>query len=118
MLDVHTISVPGDFEGDHCVGRDARKDPVSWRRVPGQGFERRTTLTLPEAVGDRALIIYGGACEFRTLVIPPARREAVRALLLPIRSGDRRQPPPLTYGSAVCDAVARYLRDVPRRDRC
>ena len=85
---------------------------------PAKGFERRTTLTLPEAVGDRALIIYGGPYEFRTLVIPPAGREAVRALLLPIRRGDRRQPPPLIYGSAVCDAVARYLRDVPRRDRC
>jgi hypothetical protein len=85
---------------------------------PAKGIERRTTLTLPEAVGDRALIIYRGPYEFRTLVIPPAGREAVRALLLPIRRGDRRQPPPLTYGSAVCDAVARHLHDVPRRDRC
>ncbi|MDA0180023.1 hypothetical protein OJ997_06930 [Solirubrobacter phytolaccae] len=94
------------------------KIPPPGAACPAKAFERRTTLTLPEAVGDRALIIYAGPYEFRTLVIPPAGREAVRALLLPIRRGDRRQPPPLTYGSAVCDAVDRYIRDVPRRDRC
>jgi hypothetical protein len=94
------------------------KIPPPGAGCPAKELVRRTTLTLPEAVGDRALIIYGGPYEFRTLVIPPAGREAVRALLLPIRRGDRRQPPPLTYSSAVCDAVARYLQDVPRYDRC
>ncbi len=85
---------------------------------PAVGLRRRKTVTLPEAVGDHALIIYAGPYEFRTLVIPPVGRQAVRALLLPIRRGDRRQPPPLVYGSAVCDEVARHLRDLPRRDRC
>jgi hypothetical protein len=75
------------------------------------------TMTLSRPVGDRAFIEYEGPYAFRFVLIPPVGRAAVRKLVLPVRR-DRRQPPPLIYIGPACDAVARYLRDVPKTDWC
>jgi hypothetical protein len=75
------------------------------------------TMTLSRPVGDRAFIEYEGPYAFRFDLIPPVGRAAVRKLVLPVRR-DRRQPPPLIYIGPACDAVARYLRDVPKTDWC
>jgi hypothetical protein len=83
----------------------------------GVGSDFETTVALPEPVGQRALVIYDGPYDLRKIVIPPRGRAAARDLVLPIRN-DRRQPPRLAYSGAACDAVARYLRDVPRQSWC
>jgi hypothetical protein len=75
------------------------------------------TLQLPRPIGDRALITDAGPYQFRLILIPPAGRAAVRALVVP-RRRDRAQPAPFRYFGPACDLVAGYLADVPEKDWC
>ena len=83
----------------------------------GVGVDFPATLNLPAPLGPRALIADHGPYNFRFVLVPPPSRAVARDLVLPIRR-DRRKPPPVIYTGPACDAVALYLRDVPRDEWC
>jgi hypothetical protein len=70
-------------------------------------FRRR--LTLPAAVGRRAIVNSCACGNWERILLPPRGRTAVRAL---VARRDR------AYVGPACDDAARYLRDRPRRDWC